>query len=120
MTPRDFRAMLTYETKSNLDRTGESLIADGKRIPGWYLRVYYNEGYTDIYKYTRLTNAQAEALAEAFDRAAFHETSTPARAHVQRVNAETEGEQRKRLERIPDLIQDLEAERSRLTRELST
>lgn len=121
MMTRDFRAILSYETKTQLDRTGTELIADGKRIPGWYIRVYYGEGYNDIYKYTRLTGAQAEALAEAFDTATTlnHPSGQPAREYVRRLNSELEAEQRSRLERIPDLIQDLEAERDRLRRDLA-
>ena len=127
MIPTDLRATLTYETKASLDRIGTNLLADGKRIPGWYLRVYYNEGYTDIYKYTRLSPQRAEALAEAFDVAATtnddrtESTSDdrPTGDYVRRVNAQHERALRDRLQCLPILIQELRDEQARITGELS-
>ena len=121
MIHRDLRATLSYETKGALDRTGTELIADGRRIPGWYVRVYMNEGYTDIYKYTRLTDDQAAELAKAFDNAAAppgFPNGMPASAHVKAINAELARGKRERLEQLPSLIAELEDEQRRLTNEV--
>lgn len=63
----DLRISLAYE--NNVTKgTGDSLLSDpSDDQPGWFLRVYKNEGYDDIVKYTRIDPEDVISLAQKLD-----------------------------------------------------
>lgn len=120
MIHKDLFANLSYMTKAQLGRVGTDLLADDRRIPGWYVRAYVYEGYTDIHKYTRVDPIQAETLAYEFDKAATGQRFPVGKTHehVRAINADDQREARERLEALPTLIGELQGEQARLKREL--
>lgn len=68
--PKDIHLSLAYLSKTEVRRIGDGLKSNpSDTSPGWFVRVYSNEGYTDIVKYTRITGADALNVAQAFDEA---------------------------------------------------
>lgn len=120
MIHKDLFATLSYMTKAQLSRTGTDLLADDRRIPGWYIRVNVNSGYTDIHKYIRVDPIRAEALAYEFDRAAtgLRFPVGKAHEHVRAINADDERGARERLDQLPLAIAALQDEQARLKQEL--
>jgi hypothetical protein len=123
MDPRDVFACLTYLSKGDLSRIGDELV-NGEKIPGWYVRAYQNEGYTDIHKYTRISDAFAEQIALAIDLRASAvpagNTSRPLRDRVCAINLERLREKKERYEALLAEIQRLERERIRLKDEIDS
>lgn len=119
--PRDVRASLSYMTKGDLSRTGNELV-NGEKVPGWYVRAYKNEGYTDIFKYTRIPDEAARRLAIAFENEIVPKGDTfrPLSALVQTINTEQDREKRDRLKALPAEIARLEREEIRLRAELAS
>lgn len=65
----DLTITLSYMTAAEVKRIGGSLRNDPNDVqPGFYLRVYKNEGYTDIVKYTRLSLREVDALSRSIDK----------------------------------------------------
>lgn len=65
---RNLRISIGYETKGDLSRIGASLKADpSDDQPGWFARVYGDDGYKDVMKYTRLPYSRIQQLASRLD-----------------------------------------------------
>lgn len=66
----DFYISVSYLTAPEVACIGQELRSDPSDTqPGFYLRVYKDEGYTDIVKYTRLPLESLGALGVALDDA---------------------------------------------------
>lgn len=104
-------------------RTGASLFASaGPHVPGWYLRAYKNDGYTDVVKYTPISPEMVEELARRIDLA----LGTSLRPTVQRENAQADKWRNERINHLRARIdadrfalEELERQRIALTNELS-
>lgn len=129
---RDVYAIFTYLTAADLSRIGDSLMNHDKtrtdplpgslKVPGWHVRAYVNEGYTDIHKYTRIADEAAARIALAFDNEVVPagDTSRPLRDHVHAINVERDREKRERLAALPAEIARLQREERRLADELAS
>lgn len=68
--PNDIHLSLAYLGKTQVRRIGDGLKSNPCDAgPGWYVRAYSNDGYTDIVKHTRITGADALLVARALDAA---------------------------------------------------
>lgn len=97
--------ILNYMTADEVKRIGKSLRnslqADKPSQPGWYIRVYSDEGYNDIIKYTRISAKDASKIAATFGQPAARLFDTQQQKH--------ESEAKDRRERAEQQIRDAQA-----------
>lgn len=123
MPSTDLSIYMTYLTKSDLSRTGESLFAGEKRgQPGWYVRSYRDEGYSDVLKYTRLTAPQVEQIARFIDQTIDPDSTVQGNlgklaSTVKSVNTLLDRRNRERLSAVEQQLDDLAREREQLIRD---